>query len=571
MEAEMDEELRSHIESRTETNMRAGMSAKEARVAALRQFGSADLIKEQCRDQRGARWVESFFQDIRFGARQLRKNPGYTLVAMLTLALGIGANTFVFSVLNKVYLQPLPFYDPGKLVRVAVQGKARDFQKLSIPEFLDLRGHCGTLSSVSAVRAQGVNLTGVDEPTSLQAALVSAGFFETLGIPPAIGRRLPMALSQQDMQNDNQNVSVIGRLKPGRAIGEAQAEIQLVDGRFRETRRVSPDLGPLGATILTHQIDRGTSLFLGMLTIAVVFVLMIGCVNVASLSLSLSLARRKEIAIRLSLGATRWRVLQQLLFEGLLLGSLGGGSGVLLALFTTSFAASWIGEQARFDRHVLFFSGAITLLAGVVCGLLPAALATRVSLNDRLKDTAHEPGSFVGSFRLRQLFVVVQVAMSLTLLLGTGLIVRSLLRLALTDPGFDPKELLSVQVYLPTEKYMNDNDRTAFFARVFQQLGSTPGVRAVGGTSSFPIYAPTFFRPFRIVGAEDATADLPSEADMHRDCLGRSGGFDADATNRKPFVRCKPERPLNVPRRGVHRAGGCPERYLLPGPAGGFC
>src|SRR5579859_543963 len=188
LDAGMDEEMRSHVELRTEANIKAGMSPPDARRTALRQFGWTELIKEQCRDQRGVSWIENVFQDIRFGARQLRKNPGFTIVAALTLALGIGANTFVFSVLNQVYLQPLPFHEPARLVRIAILGKARDFQKLSFPEFLYVRDNSTTLNSVSAVQAAGMNLTGVDEPTSLQASLVSPGFFEALGIQPMIGR-----------------------------------------------------------------------------------------------------------------------------------------------------------------------------------------------------------------------------------------------------------------------------------------------------------------------------------------------------------------------------------------------
>ena len=581
LESELEAELRSHLELRTEANLAAGMDAREARLAALRQFGGTDQVKEQCRDQRGARWMENFLHDIRFGARQLRKNPGFSMVAALTLALGIGANAFVFSVLNRVYLEPLPFDEPDQLVRIAILGRARDYQKVSFPEFDFLRAHSATLHFVSAVQARGVNLTGVEEPASLQASLVSAGFFEALGVRPVLGRTfdsseyergadhevvlgywvwqrhfsgarnvldrvielnreayrivgvlppnfsvpveagnseiwMPMALSQADLRNDQQNVSVIGRLTAGQTIGRAQAEARLLDGRFRELRRVSPDLGPLHAAILTHQVDRGTSLFVGMLSLAVVFVLLIGCANVAGLSLSRSLARRKEIAVRFSLGATRWRVLQQLLFEGVILGLLGGVLGVFLAFYGARFAALWVGEPARFDARVVLFSGAASLLAGAVCGWLPAMLASRVSLGECLKDMGQAQGGSVRTFRLRQLFVVAQVAMSLTLLLGTGLIVRSLVKLALTDPGFNPKGLLSVQVYLPTEAYKTDNARTAFFERTFQQLESLPGARAVGGTSSFPIYAPTFFRPFRIVGREGALPDASSEADINR-------------------------------------------------------
>lgn len=627
LDAQMDEEMRAHIELRTEANIAAGMNPEEARLAAFRQFGGTDLVKEQCRDQRGTRWIENFFQDMRFGARQLRKNPGFATVAALTLALGIGANTFVFSIINQVYLQPLPFPNPQKLVRVAILGKARDFQKLSFPEFQYVRDNSTTLNSISAVQATGLNLTGVDEPTSVQASLVSAGFFEALGIQPVLGRTfdsseyqeganhvvllgywvwqrefagakealgrivelnrqpcriigvlppnfsvpveagnseiwMPMVLSPADLQNDNQNVSVIGRLRAGQPIGQSEAEVKLLDQRFRGLRRVSTDLGPLNATILTHQVDRGTSLFLGMLSIAVVFVLMIGCANIAGLSLSRSLARRKEIAVRFSLGATRWRVLQQLLAEGLLLGVVGGLCGVLLAFFGTNVAARWIGEQARFDRHVLLFSGGASVLAGIICGLLPAILSSRVSLGDCLKDTAQTQGSSASTFRVRQLFVVAQVAMSLTLLLGTGLIVRSLLKLTLSDPGFNPHGLLSVQVYLPTERYLTDDERVAFFKRVFLQLGSTPGVRGVAGTSSFPIYAPTFFRPFSIVGAGATTTDAPAEADVNRmtpsylalmgvrliegryfsdaDREGSEGVAIVDETFKRRFLRDKP-------------------------------
>jgi predicted permease len=581
LDAEMDEEIRSHIELRTEANIEAGMNPKEAHLAALRQFGWTDLIKEKCRDQRGVRWIENVLQDVRFGARQLRQNAGFTIVAVLTLALGIGANTFVFSVLNSTYLRPLPFHDPGSLVHVAVLGKTGDFQKVSFPQFVYLRDNSETLHSISALQAAGINLTAVDEPSSLQASHVSAGFFEFLGIQPLLGRTfvssehevganhvvvlgywvwqrnfsgardvvgrivelnreayriigvlppdfsvpveagnseiwLPMAISPADLQNDNPNVSVVGRLKTGKTIGQAKAEMKLTDERFRQLRQVSPDVGPLSASILNHQVDRGTSLFLGMLSVAVVFVLMIGCANVASLSISRSLARRKEIVIRFSLGATRCRIIQQLLFEGLLLGCLGGSCGVLLAFYSTNFAANWIGEPATFDRHVLFFSGAACFLAGILCGLFPAILATRVSLSESLKDTACDHAGTIGPFGMRRLFVVCQVAMSVTLLLGVGLMIRSLVNLALRDPGFKPKDLLSVQVYLPTEKYKTDIDRNAFFEQIFRDLHAIPGVRGGGGTSSFPIYAPTFSRPFVIAGQSGVSSELQYEAEIDR-------------------------------------------------------
>jgi hypothetical protein len=304
LDAQMDEEIRAHIELRTEANIALGINPEEARFAALRQFGGADLVKEQCRDQRGTQWIENFFQDIRFGARQLRKNPGFAVVAVLTLALGISANTFVFSVINQVYLRPLPFRNPGELVRVAILGNAREFQKLSFPEFQYLRDSSATLKEISAVQVTGVNLTGVDEPASLQASWVSAGFFEGLGIQPVLGRTfdssefeagandvamlgywvwqrqfggapevigrvvelnrepyriigvlplnfsvpveggnseiwMPMVLSAADLRNDNQNVSIIGRLKAGRWIDQAEAEAKLID---QAVSRTSADL-----------------------------------------------------------------------------------------------------------------------------------------------------------------------------------------------------------------------------------------------------------------------------------------------------------------------------------------
>lgn len=525
--------------------------------------------------------MEGFVQDLRFGVRQLRKNPGFTAVSVITLALGIGANTFVFSVLNQVYFRPLQFRDPSTLAHVFVLGKDGDTQKLSYPEFLHIKDASSTLSTVSAAQATGMNLTGVEEPTSLQASMISDGFFEMLGARPVIGRTfsssefhegandvmvlsywlwqrnfsgdptvinqtvelnrkryriigvlppdfsvpveagnseiwLPMVLSAADLQNNNQNVSVIGRLKTGRSFAQAQAEVGLIDQRFRDSHRVSADLGPLHVRVLTHQVDRGTSLFLGMLTIAVAFVLLIGCANVASLSLSRGASRRKEAAIRFAVGATRGRVLQQLFSEGLVLGLLGGVCGCLAALLGTNSLARWIGEQATFDTHVLFFNVGASLASGLLCGLLPAIAGSRVSLNNVLRDSCQPAVNFAGTLRVRQIFVIAQVAMSLTLLMGTGLIIRSLLKLVLTDPGFNPHGLLSVQIYLPTEKYATDNDRIAFFQRALTEVAGLPGTMGVAGTSSFPIYAPTFSRSFRIAGETNQPVGLLSEADINR-------------------------------------------------------
>jgi predicted permease len=517
---------------------------------------------------------------FRSAIRHLVTRRGFSAAAMITLAIGIGANTMVFSVLSGIYLRPLPFEGHEELVELSVQGKTRDIQKLSVPQFSFLREHAKTLKQIAAIQARDFTLTAVNEPIVVQSALASVGLFELLRTPALLGRTfnsseheyganhvavisdalwrrsfaastsivgtsirlnteiyqiigvlppgfevpveggnaalwIPMTISSTVLQSSHQALAVIGRLDGEEVILKAREEIKLLDHAFRQENQTSPDLGNLQLTGLTRRIDHGNWLFLVMLSCGAALLLMIGCANVVSLSLSHGLARRKEVAIRLSLGSGRWRVIQQLLAEGIILTAGGGLIGLMFAIVSTRFISNWMRDEFAFDGKVLLFSFAISLATGIICGLFPAFFVCRVSLSEALKDSHGDQREAMGPFRLRQMFVLIQVTMSVCLLLGTGLMVRSLLKFVTMNTGFNPKGILAVQIPILPEKYTTDSLRIGFFERIIREASFLPGVQVVTATSGFPIYAPTFLREFRVVGEGEAS-DVRTFVDINR-------------------------------------------------------
>jgi predicted permease len=551
MERELDEELRFHLEKEVEQNLARGMNAEEARFAALRSFGGVEQVKEKSRDVRGVRFVEELWQDLRYGARMLLKQPGFTLIAIVTLALGIGANTAIFSVINAVLLRPFPYESPERLMLLQEYVSAGGFSP-SYANFADWRAQNTLCDSIVAVRAnESFNFTGAGEPERLQGRIVSAAFFSTLGVSPVRGRdfsaeedrpgappavilsygfwqrkfgadesvigkqitlnnqsftvigitpadfmfgtdadvSVPIGLSAERfrLRGKDPGVNVVARLKPNVSEQQAETELNLIAERLEQQypesnkgRRVR--LTPLHESFV-GDVRQPLLILLG----AVGLVLLIACANVANLLLVRASARQKEMAVRVALGASRVRIIRQLLTESVLLAALGAALGILLAFWGTSFIASQLPDgiprlqEAEVDASVLVFTLAVSLLTGLFFGLAPALQASRPNLTQGLKEG--ERGSSGRRQRLRSVLVVGEVALTLTLLVGAGLLIQSFRRVLEVDPGFKAQNLLTMQVSVNNP----DGQQVAnFFEQLQQNVRNLPGVKSVAVSNGLP-------------------------------------------------------------------------------------
>ncbi|HEV2666844.1 MAG TPA: ABC transporter permease, partial [Blastocatellia bacterium] len=480
------------------------------------------------------------------------KQPGFTLIAVLTLALGIGANTAIFSIVNAVLLRPFPYEEPERLVilreRVSVGGGFSP----SYPNFADWRAQNTVFDSISAARGnESFNFTGAGEPERLQGRIVSAEFLTTLGIKPLLGRDFlaeedrpgatPAAILSygfwrrrfgedpgvigNQLTLNNQNFTVVGvtppnfqfeteadvtvpiglqaerfrlrgrdpgagvvaRLKPGVSLQQAEAELNMIAARL-EQQYPESNKGRRARVTPLHEIFVGDIrqpllILLG----AVGLVLLIACANVANLLLVRSSARRKEMAVRVALGASRRAIIRQLLTESVMLAALGAALGILLAHWGTSFIAGHLPEgiprlqEARVDAPVLVFTLAVSLLTGLLFGLAPALQASRPNLTEGLKEGAR--GSSGRRHRLRSVLVVGEVALTLTLLVGAALLIHSFWRVLQVDPGFNPRNLLTMQLSINNP----DGQQVAnFFAQLQQKVRSLPGAKSVAVSNGLP-------------------------------------------------------------------------------------
>jgi putative ABC transport system permease protein len=553
LEKELDEELRSHVEMQVEENLKKGMSAGEARRAALRSFGGVEQAKEAYRDQRGLPFLETLFQDLRYGVRMLAKNPGFTAVTVLTLALGIGANTAMFSVVNAVLLRPLPYPQSDRLVTLWMTIPELGYTgpgSTCDPDFREWQSQNQTFDEMAAFQGGTMNLAGHGVPERLQVAEVSASLFPLLGARPALGRAMLAAdqesgrssvvlLSHQLWQrkfgadagiigksidldgkartvvgvmppafdfpnqaqiwtplvltNDCSNAvdQVVARLKPGVSLVRARNDLDVISQRVAAQRHQSAGsmwLVPLQDAMVSN--IRGALL---ILLAAVGFVLLIACANIAGLLLARATARDREIAVRKALGASRWRITRQLLTESVLLAVLGGGLGLLLALWARETLVTLLpqtvihpGEISRtvpvtIDSWVLGFTLLVSLGAGLIFGILPALQASRSAPNQALKESG---STFSQRSAIRNIFVVAELALTLTLVVSAGLLLKSLVRLLDVNPGFDAENLLTLSLGLPDEKYQSQEQMKTFHAAILERIEALPGVRA-SGTVSF--------------------------------------------------------------------------------------
>jgi predicted permease len=561
---DIDEELRSHIEMATEENLKRGMAPDEARTAALKSFGDLSRNRERGYDVRGGGWLEAFWRDLRYGSRMLRKRPGFTLIAVFTLALGIGANTAIFSIVNAVLLRPFPYQAPERLVMLLERVSVTGGFSPSYPNFVDWRAQNTVFEAISAVQQnESFNFTGAGEPERLQGRRVSAEFFSTLGVQPLVGRdflaeedrpeaapavilsyglwqrrfgadpgvigkhitlnlqsytvvgimpanfhfgasadvTVPIGLQAERFRPRGRDpgADVVARLKPNVSDQQAETELNLIAARLEQQYPESNKNRRVRVTPLHESFVGDVRQPLLILLGAVGLVLLIACANVANLLLVRSSARQKEMAVRAALGASRRTLVRQLLTESALLVVSGAALGILLALWGTSFIASQLPDgiprlqEANVDARVLVFTLAVSLLTGLLFGLAPALQASRPNLTEGLKEG--ERGSS-GRRQWLSGLVIGEVALTLTLLVGAGLLIQSFRRVLAIDPGFKTQNLLKMQISVNN----TDGQQVAnFFEQLQQNIRNLPGVTAVAVSNGLPFESANY-PGFRIEG-----------------------------------------------------------------------
>src|SRR5215831_15405646 len=510
--------------------------------------------------------MHSFLQDLRFGLRMLRKNPGFSLAAILTLALGIGGNTAIFTITSAVLLKPLPYQDPQQLVSLDAQQKDHQSRCCTLAWSDLIRDRNQSFSAVAVAAPDTADFTGRGEPMQLPIARVSPSFFTLLGVKPQLGQvfsegdgrpegRRVVIISNglwhsrfggdrtaigQSITLDSTPYTVIGvlpagiqfpflgaqaevwspryfeyslftpqrlrmgvgylstyaRLRPGISIDRALAELQVLHQQYRKENPAMPDADPgvsASVTRLQDSVVADIRPKLLILSIVVGVVLAIACANVASLLLSRALARRKEIAIRNALGAPRGMIIQQLLTESVLLaliaGALGLGFSVAGTRSLTSLAQSSLpqGVPIGMDARVLVFALLLSVLTGIVFGIFPALQLSRTNVNSTLRDEGHGSTGSHTRAQLKSILVIGEVALSLILLIIAGLLVRSFSKLLSVDPGFDPRNVLTMNVSLPAVKYAEAEKQIAFFDELLRRVSALPGTRSAAISAALPL------------------------------------------------------------------------------------
>jgi predicted permease len=578
-ENELDAEMRSYVDLLADEKRAQGMDPQAAERAAKIALGGAEQVKEQVREARAGASIEAFWLDLRYGARMLSHAPGFAALAILTLALGIGANTAIFSVIDAVLLTPLPYPNPQRLVTIRANQ--------SLPDASDIAEQCQAFSAGGGVNVEPMDYTGGQEPRRLHAGYVDAGLFEVLGVEPVLGRVISPA---DDRLNGPRNVvlsyrfwtdslggdplvlgktiplsgnryTVIGvmpagfslpeydvdvyvslrvaypeaatqrgvhfmrtywRLGKGVTLAQAQAALAPIDQRLArlyagEERGRHTVLLPL-QDWLTGDIRPALFVLFG----AVGLVLLIACANFASLLLARAVARHRELVVRASLGAGPGRLMRQVLTESVLLSLLAGGCGLLLSVSGTQFLLDLKPpELARLnavgvDERVLLFVLSVSILMGVVFGLAPAWAAARANVAEALKDAGRLGTPGRSGSRLRKLLVVSEIALAMVLLVGAGLLLRGFSLLSSVNPGFDPHHVLTMEIQLPVTRYAEIPKQTVFRRAVLARLNSLPGVKAAM-VSDLPLGGNWITHNFVI----DGRAPLPvgDEPEVETQCV----------------------------------------------------
>ena len=510
--------------------------------------------------------METLWQDLKYGARMFAKNPRFTLVSVIALGLGIGANTAIFSVVNSLLLHPLPYRDAEKLVIVWERSRKNDQNVVNPANFMDWREQNTVFTEMAAIADQTAVMLGDGEPEQVPSQLATTNLFSVLGVdailgrtfseddgkpdqprvvllsyglwqrrfggdPNIIGRRLnidrvetivvgvmpagfkwhikkgsltgkpaelwsPWVITNEMRTRRGRFMTVVACIKPDVTFEQAKSEMIAIGARLEEqyndfNANWGVNVVPL-RTQFTGEIRPALLVLLG----AVAFVLLIACANVANLLLARAAARQKEMAVRTAIGADRGRIVRQLLTESVLLAAIGGIAGLLLAWWGTGVLVSLSPseltdlQQVQISVPVLVFTLVVSLLTGVIFGMVPAFEATRFNLHESLKEGSQNIGGGTRGHRMRGAFVILEIALALVLMVGAGLLIRSLGRLQSVDPGFNPKNLLTMRVNLPVRKYDSDRKRIDFFHQVLEGIRALPGVEAAGATNFLPFAGP---------------------------------------------------------------------------------
>lgn len=593
----LKEEIAGHVALQTEANLRAGMTRADARREALLKFGAVEAMKEDYRAERGIPLIEALLQDVRFAFRMLRKSPGFTAIAVLTLALGIGANTAIFSVVDSVLLKPLHYKNPDQLAMVweSLPRVNRARNSVSPANFLDWQQENHCFSDMAVFLDQPTNLTGAGQPEQVTIQYVLANFFSVLGVNPMMGHGfspesagnsgqvvvgeaekktgtnpaqtnvvilsysfwkskfaadpsivgktvelngqpnrvigvmgpdfdwyvsefslthehpqlwtpLEMRPQWRDRSKVGRFLRAVARLKPGVSLSQAQAQMDVIASNLA-ARYPAYDKGwGVNVVSLREQFSGAARTALLVLLGAVGFVLLIACANISSLLLSRAAGRRREIAIRIALGASRGRIARQLLTETMLVGVIGGGLGAIAAIWSTQAliraGSSNVVEvsSVTVDWRVLLFSIGVTLLAALLAGFLPSFMAARAEVASALPEGGRGSSSGRKSLAARSAFVVVEISLALVLLVGSSLLLQSFLRLMDVNPGFQTAHLLTFQLTLPDSKYQKDATRAAFFTQLLDKIRALPGALSASADVTPPFSGIGSATDFTIVG-----------------------------------------------------------------------
>ncbi|HEX8184224.1 MAG TPA: ABC transporter permease [Blastocatellia bacterium] len=538
--------------------------------------------------------METLLQDIRYSIRVLLKSPAVTTVALITLTLGIGATSAIFSVVNAVLLRPLPYEEPDKLVFITERSPVLEGMSVAYPNFLDWREQNGVFDKIGVYRRVSFNLTGSGDPDRFVGGEVSADVFNALRAKPIIGRTfldeedkagaspvvvlsyglwqrrfgkgadivgqtltlngkphtvvgimppdfrfpsgvdlwVPVGLNADNpswVRGNHPGLYAIARLKPGATIEQAQAEMETIAVRLEQQYPQSNTGNRVAISPLLNRIVGDVRPALLILLAAVGLVLLIACVNVANLLLARAAARQKEIAVRMALGATRSRLIRQLLTESVMLSVAGGALGLLLAAWGTDLLVAISPNnvprfaEIKLDNRVFAFTAAIAVVTGILFGLAPALHASKLNLNEMLKEGGRGATAGFRRQRVRSLLVISEVAVALVLLISAGLLIKSFLRLQQVDPGFKPDNVLTAGIPLPRTKYLEPTKRIAFYESLFSRIASLPAVEAVGAVSELPVEggSQTFFV------VEDRPLPPPEEIPLTEYSLVSTGYFKA--------------------------------------------
>jgi len=626
---ELDEELQYHLERQIEENLHHGLAPEEARYAAMREMGAIAKSKEECRDARRVNWIQDFVQDLRFGLRMLRKSPGFTLVAVLTLALGIGANTAIFTLVDQLVLRLLPVQDPQGVVVLSEVGNfygdsqyQGETSPMSYPMYQDIRGHNQVFAEMMCQRQQDFTVSISSEAEAVRGELVSGDYFPLLGVQPALGRLLEgkdtlnvgtdpvvvvsysywMSHFGGDRQVIGRTIrvdkypltivgvarpgfgglepglpasifvpitmapiivpgydfgsrfldwrlrwtNVYGRLKPGVTIAEAKTGLQPLFHQILEMEVRQPDFrnatpydkeqflkmgldvipGGQGNALLRHLFQKP----LWLLMCVTGLVLAIACANIAALLLARAAARQKEIAVRLAIGSSRLRIARQLITESLLLATVGAAAGTALAVAIVRGLLTFLPSQVRGydissspDQGVLGFSMLLALGTGLAFGSVPAVQGTRPDVAKSLKEQSASVTG--GPYRFRKALVALQVALSLLLLTGATLFIRTLKNLRSLNPGFQTHNVLHFEVNLESAGYDLDHAH-AFLRNLEERMKGIPGVESAGSAQMPLLSSGGWVAPMIVIAGyspkpgEDMTAHVNSVSPGYFETLG---------------------------------------------------